>query len=51
MYEGITGLATRTWEREVTEFFQRTKIDLGGKILAQYLEQLHIAVELGGRVG
>jgi hypothetical protein len=51
MYEGVTGLATREWEREVSEFFKRTGIDLGGKILAQYLEQLHIAVELGARVG
>jgi puromycin-sensitive aminopeptidase len=50
MYEGITGLATAEWEREVTEFFQSTKIDLGGKILAQYLEHLHIAVRLHERV-
>jgi puromycin-sensitive aminopeptidase len=50
MYEGVIGLSTREWEREVTEFFKRTKVEFGGKILAQYLEQLHIAVELGARI-
>jgi puromycin-sensitive aminopeptidase len=49
MYEGVVGLATRQWEQDVTDFFQRTKIDLGGRILAQYLEQLHIAVMMGTR--
>jgi hypothetical protein len=33
----------------VHDFFARRKIDLGGKQLAQYLEQLRIAVALGER--
>jgi puromycin-sensitive aminopeptidase len=44
MWEGIVGLATPALEREVIEFFRTTAIDLGGKKLAQYLEQLRIAV-------
>jgi puromycin-sensitive aminopeptidase len=31
-------------ERDVHDFFTTRKIDLGGKTLAQYLEQLRIAV-------
>jgi len=44
MWEGVVGLATPALEREVIEFFRTTAIDLGGKKLAQYLEQLRIAV-------
>jgi len=44
MWEGIVGLATPPLEQEVIEFFRTTGIDLGGKKLAQYLEQLRIAV-------
>ena len=51
MCEGITGLATPEWEREVHGFFEKRKIDLGGKTLAQYLEQLRIAVALREREG
>jgi puromycin-sensitive aminopeptidase len=51
MAEGVTGLATPGLERDVNEFFASRKIDLGGKTLAQYLEQLRIAVALGEREG
>ncbi|MDQ1290512.1 MAG: puromycin-sensitive aminopeptidase [Nitrospirota bacterium] len=44
MCGGIVGLATPELEQDVREFFQSRKIDLGGKTLAQYLEQLRIAV-------
>ncbi|HZT82492.1 MAG TPA: M1 family metallopeptidase, partial [Gemmataceae bacterium] len=51
MFEGVTGLATPEWEREVHEFVAAKKIDLGGKTLQQYLEQLRIAVRLREREG
>jgi puromycin-sensitive aminopeptidase len=35
----------------VRRFFEDRKIDLGGKTLEQYLEQLHIGVTLGERDG
>jgi puromycin-sensitive aminopeptidase len=44
MCGGIVALATPELERDVQEFFTARKIDLGGKTLAQYLEQLRIAV-------
>jgi puromycin-sensitive aminopeptidase len=47
--EGVTGLATPELERDVNDFFTTRKIDLGGKQLAQYLEQLRIAVALRER--
>jgi hypothetical protein len=40
----LAGLATPALEREVLEFVQAAGLDLGGKKLAQYLEQLRIAV-------
>jgi len=43
------GLATPNLEKDVHEFFRATGIDLGGKKLAQYLEQLRIAVALHER--
>ena len=51
MWEGVGGLATPALEREVLEFFRTNGIDLGGKTLAQYLEQLHVAVALRAREG
>jgi puromycin-sensitive aminopeptidase len=51
MCEGVIGLASTTWEEEVRRFFHGRKIDLGGKTLEQYLEQLHVAVGLGRREG
>jgi puromycin-sensitive aminopeptidase len=44
MCGGITGLCTRELEQDVRGFFASRKIDLGGKTLEQYLEQLRIAV-------
>jgi puromycin-sensitive aminopeptidase len=51
MFEGVLGLATPEWEREVRDFFEKHRIDLGGKTLEQYLEQLRIAVRLRERDG
>ena len=47
--EGVTGLAAPTLEADVTRFFAEKKPQFGGKVLAQYLEQLHVAVVLGQR--
>ena len=44
MCGGITGLCTPELERDVRDFFASRKIDLGGKTLDQYLEQLRIGV-------
>jgi len=49
MAEGVTGLTTPELEADVHRFFSERKIDLGGKTLAQYLEQLHVAVTLRER--
>lgn len=49
MYGGIVSLATPELEREVQDFFTTRKIDLGGKTLEQYLEQLRIAVTVRER--
>jgi puromycin-sensitive aminopeptidase len=49
MCGGIVGLATPELERDVREFFRSRKIDLGGKTLEQYLEQLRIAVSVRER--
>jgi puromycin-sensitive aminopeptidase len=51
MCEGIIGLATPELERDVRGFFTERRIDLGGKTLAQYLEELRIAVVLREREG
>ena len=47
--EGVTGLATRELEADVQGFFALKNPQFGGKVLAQYLEQLHVAVELRER--
>jgi puromycin-sensitive aminopeptidase len=49
MAEGVTGLATPELEADVHRFFAERTIDLGGKTLAQYLEQLRVAVTLRER--
>jgi puromycin-sensitive aminopeptidase len=49
MMEGIIGLATPELERDVLQFVEGRRIDLGGKALEQYLEQLRIAVRLRER--
>jgi puromycin-sensitive aminopeptidase len=49
--EGVTGLATRDLEGDVQAFFAAKNPQFGGKVLAQYLEQLHVAVTLREREG
>ena len=49
MCGGIVSLATPELERDVRDFFTMRKIDLGGKTLDQYFEQLRIAVTVRGR--
>jgi hypothetical protein len=49
--EGVLGLVTPAWEQEVRAFFRDRNINLGGKTLEQFLEQLHIAVVLRQREG
>jgi puromycin-sensitive aminopeptidase len=51
MCGGIVSLATPELERDVREFFRTRKIDLGGKTLEQYLEQLRIGVNVRERDG
>jgi puromycin-sensitive aminopeptidase len=51
MAEGVIGLATPELEADVHRFFQERGIDLGGKTLEQYLEQLRVAVALREREG
>jgi len=51
MCGGITGLCKPELERDVRQFFDSRKIDLGGKTLDQYLEQLRIGVSFGERHG
>jgi puromycin-sensitive aminopeptidase len=49
--EGVLGLTSPEWEQQVRGFFRDRKINLGGKTLEQFLEQLHIAVVLRQREG
>jgi puromycin-sensitive aminopeptidase len=49
--EAVVGLATAEWERQVRVFFEAKKVNLGGKTLEQYLEQLRIVVRLREREG
>jgi puromycin-sensitive aminopeptidase len=51
MCGGIVGLATPELEEDVRAFFSSRKIDLGGKTLDQYLEQLRVAVSFREREG
>ena len=51
MYEGVTGLVSPEWEAEVRAFFPAHRIELGGKTLEQYLEQLRVAVRFQAREG
>jgi puromycin-sensitive aminopeptidase len=41
---GVTELSRPEWEAEVREYVTRIKLDLGGKIVQQYLERLHVGV-------
>lgn len=49
--EGVLGLTTPQGQSEVRAFFQQQKVHLGGKTLEQFLEQLHLLVELRNREG
>ena len=49
MWEGITTLVSAEWERDVRAFLDSRGIVLGGKTLAQYLEQLRVAVSFQER--
>jgi puromycin-sensitive aminopeptidase len=49
MYEGVTGLVRADWEAEVRAFFATSRIELGGKTLEQYQEQLRVAVRFRER--
>jgi puromycin-sensitive aminopeptidase len=51
MCGGIAGLATPELEQDVRAFFASRRIELGGKTLDQYLEQLRIAVAFREREG
>jgi puromycin-sensitive aminopeptidase len=51
MCGGIVSLATPELERDVRDFFTTRKIDLGGKTVEQYLEQLQIGVNVRERDG
>jgi puromycin-sensitive aminopeptidase len=51
MCGGIVSLAIPELERDVRDFFTTRKIDLGGKTLEQYLEQLRIGVNVRERDG
>ncbi|HWV46209.1 MAG TPA: M1 family metallopeptidase [Nitrospira sp.] len=51
MCGGIVGLVTPELEQDVRQFFTSRKIDLGGKTLDQYLEQLRVAVAFHEREG
>jgi puromycin-sensitive aminopeptidase len=51
MCGGIVSLATPELEQDVRNFFMTRKIDLGGKTLDQYLEQLRISVNVRERDG
>jgi puromycin-sensitive aminopeptidase len=44
MYEGVAALVSAEWERDARAFFADNTIDLGGRTLQQYLEQLRVAV-------
>ena len=49
MCGGIVGLSTPELEHDVRAFFTDRHIELGGKTLEQYLEQLRIAVRFRER--
>ncbi len=51
MCGGIAGLVTPELEQDVHAFFSSRKINLGGKTLDQYLEQLRVAVSFREREG
>jgi puromycin-sensitive aminopeptidase len=44
LWHGIIGLNRPEWEADVREYVARVKLDLGGKIVQQTLERLHVGV-------
>ena len=44
LFDGVSALVRPEWEAEVRAFFPAHGIELGGKILDQYLEQLRVGV-------
>ncbi len=51
LFGHLPALSTATLERDVHQFLKRQRIDLGGKVLAQHLEQLRVAVTFREREG
>jgi puromycin-sensitive aminopeptidase len=49
MFEGVSYLVRPEWEAEVRAFFPAHGIELGGKTLEQYLEQLRVGVRFRER--
>jgi len=49
MFDGVSCLVRPAWEAEVRAFFPAHGIELGGKLLEQYLEQLRVAVRFRER--
>ncbi|MDH4082826.1 MAG: ERAP1-like C-terminal domain-containing protein [Nitrospira sp.] len=49
MCGGVVGFVPPELEQDVRAFFTSRKIDLGGKTLNQYLEQLRVAVSFRQR--
>jgi puromycin-sensitive aminopeptidase len=49
VFDGVSALCRPEWEEEVRAFFPAHGIELGGKILDQYLEQLRVAVRFRQR--
>ena len=49
VFDGVSALCRPEWEEEVRAFFPAYGIELGGKILDQYLEQLRVAVRFRER--
>ncbi len=49
LFDGVSCLVRPEWEAEVRAFFPAHGIELGGKLLEQYLEQLRVAVRFRER--
>ena len=49
LFDGVSALVRPEWEDEVRAFFPAHGIELGGKILDQYLEQLRVGVRFRER--
>ena len=49
LFDGVSALVRPEWEQEVRAFFPAHEIELGGKILDQYLEQLRVAIRFRER--